>query len=88
MASYDRLTTYLDLLKVRQTGRKRTATITGVLFFAALLITLAAGLLGRGGAQMVLIAVVDASLGLSYMMTWVRLEITNENIELLKSLQS
>ena len=86
MLSAEQVSNYLDLLKIRQAGMQRNTVITGSLFFTGLMLTLADGLFGPGNRSMYLIAIVDVSLGLAYINSWVRLEITKEKIELLNTL--
>jgi hypothetical protein len=83
----ERARNFLELLKIRQNGQKRTLVSTGVLFLIGILITLAAGLLTQPGRSMTLIAVVDISLGLAYLQACIKLAVTEGQLEMLEALQ-
>jgi hypothetical protein len=83
----ERARNFLELLKIRQNGQKRTLVSTGVLFLIGILITLAAGLLTQPGRSMTLIAVVDISLGLAYLQSRIKLAVTEGQLEMLEALQ-
>ena len=84
----DRIQNYLSLLEIRQKSKRWNVIFLGGIFFVSILSTLALGLIiGLGGRSVYLITGVDIVLGLSFMMTWVRLEIVRSTIDLLNNLQ-
>jgi len=85
----ERIQSYLSLLEIRQMSKRWSATILGGIFIVSFLITLAFGLVkGLSGRSVYLVTSIDIVLGISTIMAWVRLEIVQSSIELLRNLQS
>jgi hypothetical protein len=81
------LAAYLDLLKIRQSARRREVRILGCFFLISFLLMMGSGLIyGLGPREVYLVAGVNVALGLGFLMAWVRLEITDEMIELVNKL--
>jgi hypothetical protein len=77
---------YLDLLKIRQKGRRRDAVILGGIFwlvFIALVFLLITGQLT--GRTKIIVAAMEVVFGAAYLMAWVRLEVTRNTIDLIRS---
>ena len=88
MTTTDRYTKYLTLLKIRRSARKRDATFLGVVFLISILGTAMIGLVnGLGNREVYLVALLNISFGISFVMAWARLEIIKGTIELLNNLQ-
>jgi len=84
----ERIQIYLSLLEIRRKSKRWNVTILGGIFIAAVLATLASGLVtGLSGRSVYLITGIDIVLGVSCIMAWVRLEIVRSTIELLHNLQ-
>jgi hypothetical protein len=88
MTVSNRLDDYLTLLKIRQAGRRRSASILGGLFFISLLASLALGLLDQiTGRSVFIIAAVLVAIGSGALMARVRLEIVSDSLELVDALR-
>jgi len=89
MIGSDPFTNYLDLLKIRQSARRRDALIIGAGFLVSFIGTIAFGLVsGLGNREAYLLAVLNVAFGAGFVSAWVRLAIVNENIDLLNNLKS
>jgi len=89
MISPTKFTNYLDLLKIRQKARKRDTIIMGMVFWISFLATIGFGLVTvPGGRELYLVVPINFVLGISYVIVSVKLEITNETIELMNNLRS
>ena len=83
-----KLENYRALLLIRRAGRRRDLFIAGVIFLVSFFVTIALGLLDRlDGRSVYLITAMVVSFGFSFLMTWVRLEVIKEVIELIENLQ-
>lgn len=75
---------YLELLKIRQKGRKRDTIILGTVFGVSLLALVFLGITGQiAGRAIYLAAGMVAVFGVSYLMAWMRLEGVNNLIDLI-----
>jgi len=84
----ERIKSYLSLLEIRRKSKRWNVTVLGGVFIASILVTLAYGLVtGLSGRFVYLVTGVDIALGLGFLTAWVRLEIVQNSIELLKNLQ-
>jgi len=88
MESADRLSGYLVLLKIRQKAYHRNVIFAGGLFLFAILSTTVTLLLTEWNVRSIwLMGMFDVLFTMSFLMAWARLEITQENIELVNNLQ-
>ena len=88
MENADRLSGYLVLLKIRQKAYHRNVIFAGGLFLFAILSTTVTLLLTEWNERTIwLMGMFDVLFTVSFLMAWVRLEITKENIELVNNLQ-
>lgn len=88
MTTSDQFTNYITLLKTRQVGRRRSVNIIGGLFLVSFAGTIVIGLLcGLSSRAVYLVAGLITALGVGYLVTWVKLELVTETIELLENLQ-
>lgn len=79
---------HLTLLSIRVNGRKRAAFITGGVFVIFFLATVFLDLSGQlSGRSLTIVGALLAVFGISFLMSWVRLEITREAIELIENIQ-
>lgn len=79
----DQMTQYITLLRIRQKGRRRDVRISGGVFLISILVTVALGLVGRlDGRENYLLMGLLIALGVSFFMSWVRLEILMSTLEL------
>jgi hypothetical protein len=86
MENTGRLNDYLALLKIRQKSYQRNVIIAGGLFLFALLSTTATLLLTEWNERSIwLIGMLDVLFFISFLIAWVRFEITNAHIELISS---
>jgi hypothetical protein len=86
MSTNERISNYLDLLKIRQAARERDARILGYICLFAFLATIGFGLVsGLGGREVYLVVGLNVVFGLVFLVAWVRLEIVNAIIELLQN---
>ncbi len=84
----NRLENYLMLLATRRAGRRRDATIAGAVFFLSLLAMLSLGLLGQLNGRSVYWGVaLVATLGISFLMAWVKLQLVEQSVELINELK-
>ena len=84
MSHSDRNLEYLELLKTRWSAQKRNTRVIGVVGFIVFLLTLSTGLVrGLGTREVYLLAGLNVVLILNFVMTWVRLEVLSQNIELI-----
>ena len=84
----ERIQNHLSLLEIRRKSKRWNVTILGGIFIAAILATLAFGLVTELSSRSVyLITGIDIVLGVSCIMAWVRFEIVRSTIELLNNLQ-
>lgn len=80
---------YLELLKIRQRARKRDATFLGVFFVILLLATVGFGLVkGLGNRELYFVVPIVFLQSIGYVFARMRLEITNETIEMLRNLMA
>ena len=87
--TYDRLTAYRNILKVRESAYRRNLFIAGGFFLFAIFSTLGMGLLtGGDGRSIYLLAGFDVLFIVNFVMAWARLEIVKGNIELIDNLQN
>jgi hypothetical protein len=88
MDQTDQLGQYTSLLRIRQEGRRRNVRLSGALFLISLLITIGFGLLNEElGRSIYLLAGLITAFGLSFVTTWVRLEVINSTLELIGYLE-
>jgi hypothetical protein len=88
MTITDRYTNYLNLLKIRQSARKRDATFLGAIFLISILGMAMIGLVtGLGNREVYLVSLLNISFGISFVIALARLEIIKGNIELLNNLR-
>lgn len=81
----NQLEQYAELLRIRQAGGLRNTRITGGIFLVSMLGFVAYGLIAEPiGRSVYLSAAIIATLGLGYITTWVRLEITKNTLELVE----
>ncbi len=89
MENTNRLDAYLTLLEIRKKAYYRNVIIVGGLLFFALLATTGTVLLTDWNERSIwLMGVFDVLFTISFLTTWARYEITNENIDLVKNLQA
>jgi hypothetical protein len=83
----DPMTGYVTILRDRQAAHRRNLIIAGGLFLLAVLATIGFGLLSNWNGWYIygMLAIVILEL-INFLMTWVRREITKENIELIQYL--
>ena len=87
--TYDQLTTYRNILKVRQSAYRRNLFIAGGFFLFAILSTLGMGLLTGGDERSIyILGGFDVLFIVNFVMAWARLEIVKANLELMDNLQS
>lgn len=87
MTSSDRLSNYLNLLKIRQSARRRDVRIMGYLFLTSFLATMGFGLVsGLGSREVYLVVGANVVFAIAFVMAWVRLEVITVNIELMNNL--
>ncbi len=87
MENANHLNDYLALLVIRQKAYHRNVFIVGGLYFFAILSTTGALLLTDWNERSLwLMGVLNVLFTISFIMTWARYQITNENIELVKNL--
>ena len=83
----NKLENYLTLLTIRRAGKRRDALITGGIFFISLISIIVIGMLDQlSERSMYLFAAMVTCLGISFLTTWVRLEIIKGSIELIENL--
>ncbi len=88
MENADRLSGYLALLKIRQKACHRNMIIAGGLFLFAIFSTSATVVLTDWNERSIwLMGMFDVPFIVNFLMTWTRLEITKEAIELVNNLQ-
>ena len=88
MDNADRLSGYLDLLKIRQKAYQRNVIIGGSLFVFALLATTATLLATEWNPRSIwLMGLFDVLFVVNFLMAWARREITKEKIDLVNNLQ-
>ena len=88
MENANYLDNYLALLTIRQKAYHRNVFIVGGLFLITILSTTGTLLLTEWNSRSIwLMSVFDILITMSFLMTWARYQITNENIELVKNLQ-
>ena len=88
MENLQSLDNYLALLKIRQKAYQRNVFIVGGLLFIAILSTTGTLLLTEWNSRSIwLMSVMDILITMSFLMTWAKSEITNENIEMVENLQ-
>ena len=84
----DQFSNYLNLLKIRQSAKRRDVRIIGSLSLLSFLSMLGFGLVsGLGSREIYLVGVVNIFMGIGLVMTWIRLEIITETIELMNNIQ-
>jgi hypothetical protein len=84
MDSYEHLTQYSTLLGIRQKGRRRDVRISGGAFLIAFMITIGSGLLNpEPDRSFYLLLGLSTALGLGFLVSWTRLEIINNTLELI-----
>lgn len=89
MTNPNQMMNYLELLKIRQRARKRDATFLGVFFVILLLATVGFGLVkGLGNRELYFVVPIVFLQGIGYVFARMRLEITNETIEMLRNLMA
>ncbi len=85
----EQLTSFVTILEIRRKAYQRNAIIAGCLFLFAILSTIGFGLLTGYDVQPIYtMGGLDILLVVGFLMSWVRLEITKENIELIEHMQS
>jgi len=88
MVINEQVTSYLTLLKIRQSAYRRNMYIEGGLFLFSLLATLAMGLLTEWNVRsFYIMAVFNVLLLVGFLQAWARLEILKGNIELIDNLK-
>ena len=88
MTSPDQFSNYLNLLKIRQSAKRRDVRIIGSVCLLSFLAMLGFGLVaGLGSREIVLVGAVNVLLGIGFVTTWTRLEILTGTIELMNNLQ-
>jgi hypothetical protein len=88
MTTNDNLENYAALLRIRYEAGRRNTAITGILFLLSVMGFFANGLLGDPSDRAtILIGILVLALGLTYLTTWVRLEIARSLIECVDHLQ-
>ncbi len=88
MGNTNRLDGYLAVLKVRRKAYRRNVFIIGGVFVLAILSTTGTLLLTDWNERSIwLMGVFDVLFTISFLMTWTRYHVTNENIELVKNLR-
>jgi len=89
MENTNHLDNYLALLVIREKAYHRNVFIVGGLFLIAILSTTGTLLLTEWNERSIwLMGIFDVLFTLSFLMAWARYQITKENIELVKNLQS
>jgi hypothetical protein len=89
MEKADRLSGYLDLLKIRRKAYLRNVYFSGGVFLFALVSTSATVLLTEWNSRSIwLMGIFDILFILSFLMAWARFEIVNGKIELVNTLLS
>ena len=89
MENANRLVSYLALLEVRKNAYHRNVFIVGGLFLLGILSTSGTLLLTDWNERSIwLMGVLDVLFTVSFLMAWVRYEITKEQIELVKNLRT
>ena len=83
-----KLEIYRSLLLIRQKARRRDLFLIGGLFLVSFIATLALGLLDQFGRSVYLITGILVAFGVSYILTWVRLEVIRGIIEVIENLQA
>ncbi len=84
----DQLGDFAALLRIRLKFRRRDMLISGGLFIMALLGFILVGILAEPTKNSVYItAGIVVGLGLSFIMTWVRVQATQDNLDLIENLQ-
>jgi len=79
---------YLDILKVRQSTRRRDVIIMGAIFLFSFISMIAIGLVsGLGSREIYLVGAMNVVFMIIFVMAWVRLEIIKGTIDLLNNLQ-
>lgn len=85
----DRIRNYLSLLEIRQKSRRWNVIFLGGIFVVSILSTLAFGLVaGLSGRSVYLVTGIDIALGFGFLLSWFRLEIVQNLIEMLNNLRS
>ncbi len=80
----NKLENYLTLLSIRQAGRRRDTIITGGIFLISFVSMIALGLIDKiSGRSLYLVSALVVVFGISYLMTWIKLEIIKGMIELI-----
>ncbi len=88
MATFDQFTNYMELLKLRQSARRRDVTIMGAIFLFSFISMIGIGLVsGLDGREIYIVAAMNVLFGIVFMMAWIRLEIIKGTIDLLNNLQ-
>ena len=88
MTSPDQFSNYLNLLKIRQSAKRRDVRIIGSVCLLSFLAILGFGLVsGLGSREIYLVGAMNVLLGIGFVTTWVRLEILTGTIELMNNLQ-
>lgn len=88
MTPSDQLSQYTTLLRIRHKARRRDALVSGGIFLVSAWVTIALGLLSElQGREIYLITGLVSIFGLSFVMTWVRLEIIKNALEFADYLQ-
>ena len=88
MPTSDHMEAYSSLLHIRRAARRRDVAVTGGLFLAFVLGTLALGLLGvMSDRSVYLVSAMLIAFGLGFVTAWVRLEIVKALIEFADTLQ-
>ncbi len=83
----NKLENYLDLLKIRQKGRRRDAYVFGGIFWLTLIAELILLLTGQlTGRAIVIVSGLEVVIGIAYLMAWVRLEQVRNNIDLIREI--
>ncbi len=84
----NKLKDYLELLIIRQAGRRRDMVISGGIFLVSFIFFIAVGLLGGlAGRSVYLVGALIVVFGIVSLTAWVRLEVINGTIELLETLE-
>lgn len=87
MITFDQFANYIELLKIRQSARRRDVTIIGAIFLISFICMIGIGLVsGLNSREVYLVAAMNVAFGIGFVMAWVKLEIVKGNIELMNNL--
>lgn len=84
----EKMENYLDLLEIRQKGRRRDMYFLGgmfwLIFIAEVVLLITSQLTGRA---VVIVSAMEVVFGVAYLMAWVRLEQVKNAIELIRNMK-